>query len=243
MTGYNGLVDTYIDSVTIEKNTVNIETNLSRTCTSQDVTFSASTKNAANSLWDFGDGNIVQVSEASYVHQYKMPGVYTPRIITTNGNGCKAFVEMKTKIIIDSLSVSLANLPEQICAPKEMVFQPAIQNIGGDKSAPPLIYHWNFGTGITKDTSNTNMPVFEFPQPGNYLVSLAVQSSFGCKKEVSHLMKAFQGLGAVITEPSEICQEETAKFTGATKVTGQPKWKWIFVDGTVSAEQFSIQEI
>lgn len=237
VTGHNGLVDTYIDSINIEKNTVNINADLSRTCTSQDVTFSASAKNVANSLWDFGDGNIMKVSEASYVHQYKMPGVYTPRIITTNENGCKAFVEMKTTVIIDSLSVSLANLPEQICAPKEMAFQPAIQNIGGDKSAPPLLYHWNFGTGIPKDTSKTSNPVFDYLNPGNYLVSLSVQSSFGCKKEVSHLMKAFQGLGAVITGPSEICQEETAQFTGATKITGQPKWKWIFEDGTVLGEQ------
>ncbi|MEO7315898.1 MAG: PKD domain-containing protein, partial [Ginsengibacter sp.] len=237
VTGYNGLVDTYIDSVIIEKNTVNINADLSRTCTSQDVTFSASAKNVANSLWDFGDGNIVRVSEASYVHRYKMPGVYTPRIITTNENGCKAFVEMKTTIIIDSLFVSLANLPEQICAPKEMVFQPAIRNIGGDGSAPPLVYHWNFGTGIPKDTSNISKAVFEYPQPGNYPVSLSVQSSFGCKKEVSKILNAYQGLGAVIKGSSEICVEETAQFTGATKISGQPKWKWIFEDGMISGEQ------
>jgi gliding motility-associated-like protein len=236
-TGYNGLVNTYIDSVIIEKNTVNIKTDLTRTCTSQDVTFSASTKNAANSLWDFGDGNIARVSESSYVHRYKMPGTYTPRIITTDEKGCKAFVEMKTTVIIDSLSVSIANLPDQICAPKEMVFQPDIQNIGGDKTSPSLVYHWNFGTGNDKDISNTTNPIFEYPQPGNYPVTLSIQSAFGCKKEVSKLMKAYQGLGAIVKGPSEICQEETATITGATKITGQPKWKWIFEDGSISSVQ------
>lgn len=237
VTGYNGLVDTYIDSIVIEKNMVDIKTDISRTCTSQEVTFSSLTKNVANSLWDFGDGNITRVSESSYVHRYKMPGTYTPRIITTDEKGCKAFVEMKTTIIIDSLSVSIANLPDQICAPKEMVFQPVVQNIGGDGSAPPLVYHWNFGTGIPKDTANTATAIFEYPQPGNYPVNFSVESAFGCKKEVGKLLKAFQGLGAIINGPSDICIQESAQFTGATKITGQPKWKWIFEDGSISYEQ------
>lgn len=237
VTGNNGLSNTYIDSVIIKNDEVKINADMLHTCTSQSVTLSALGEDAASYLWDFGDGTIVQASDTFSVHYYQTPGIYIPKLISKDNDGCAASVELTDKISIDSLHISLNNLPEKICAPKEIIFNPAISNIAADHGQQPLIYHWDFGTGIAKDTSNIQTPSFVYKKPGNYVVSLQVKSPSGCVKEVGAGIKALEGLGAQINGPSEICQETTAQFTGATLLPGQAQWHWVFDDGSVVQQQ------
>lgn len=207
-----------------------------QSCTSQSVTLSAITENASSYLWDFGDGTLVQASDTFSVHYYKSPGNYVPKLIAKDDNGCAASVALSNKITIDSLYLSLNDLQTKICTPKEIIFNPTVVNTGAGQ-AQPLTYHWDFGTGNKADTSNIKAPSFVYQQPGNYLVSLKVQSPFGCVKEVKADMVALQDLGGQIKGPLEICQESTAQFTGATQLPGQPKWHWIFSDGTIADQQ------
>ena len=235
VTGYNGLSNTYLDSVIIKENKVNITADKLYGCTSQSVTLSTITKNISSYLWDFGDGTIVQASDTFSVHHYQKPGIYIPHLIGKDVNGCAASVSLGDKIIIDSLSVALKNVPEKICTPKEIGFDPAIVSVASDRQN--LIYHWNFGTGNAKDTSNMQRPSFTFLQPGNYQIDLTVRSPYGCNKAVQVNIAANQGLGAKINGPQEICQQSTVQFTGNTLLPGQPKWQWIFHDGTTVSQQ------
>lgn len=237
VTGYNGLSNTYTDSVIIKDNKVNITANMLHTCTSQSVTLSAITENGSSYLWDFGDGTLVQASDTFSVHYYKTPGNYVPKLIAKDNNGCAASVTLNDKISIDSLYLSLNNLQSKICTPKEIDFNPVIVNIAAGQGEQPLTFHWDFGTGNKADTSNIQTPSFVYQQPGNYSVSLKAQSQYGCVKEVKADMVALQGLGGQINGPAEICQESTAQFTGATQLPGQPKWHWIFDDGAVVDHQ------
>jgi gliding motility-associated-like protein len=237
VTGYNGLSHTYIDSVFIKSNKVDITADVLHSCTSQSVTLSALTGDAASYLWDFGDGTIVQATDTFSVHEYKRPGVYVPRLIAKDDNGCATPVILADKIVIDSLYLSLNNLPGKICTPKDILFNPVVVNIAADQAQQSLIYHWDFGTGSKADTSNIKTPSFVYQQPGNYSVSLKVQSPYGCVKEVKADVVALQGLGGQINGPSEICQESTAQFTGTTQLPGQPLWRWVFDDGTIIEEQ------
>ncbi len=236
VTGNNGLSKTYIDSVFIQEHKTNITADMLHTCTSQSVTLSSIKENASSYLWDFGDGAIVQASDTFSVHYYQNPGVYVPKLITKDENGCMASVELNNKITIDSLYLSL-NVPAKICTPKEIFFNPVVINNTGDQSQQDLVYHWDFGTGMAKDTSNIKTPSFIYPQPGSYKVSLEVQSPYGCIKKVNATMVALQGLGGQITGPSEICQETTAQFSGSTLLPGQPQWHWVFDDGSIVDKQ------
>lgn len=237
VTGYNGLEKTYIDSVFVGDNKVNISADMLRTCTAQSVTLSALSKNAAFYLWDFGDGTLAEASDTFSVHYYKTPGNYVPKLIAKDADGCASSVELFNKISIDSLHVSLKSIP-QICAPKEVQFNPVITNIGsGEGDKPLLLYHWDFGTGSKKDTANIESPSFTYSAAGIYKATLQIQSPAGCKKQADIEIVALQGLGGQINGPSDICEQSSATFTGSTLLPGQPLWKWIFDDGTVVNQQ------
>ena len=237
VTGYNGLEKTYLDSVFVRDNKVNISADMVRTCTAQSVTLSALSKNAASYLWDFGDGTLAEASDTFSVHFYKTPGNYVPKLISKDADGCASFVELTNNISIDSLSIALKSIP-QICAPKEVQFHPDITNIGsGEGKEPLLLYHWDFGTGNKKDTSNVESPLFTYQSAGNYKVSLKIQSPAGCVKQADMNVVALQGLGGQINGPSDICDQSSATFTGSTLLPGQPSWKWIFDDGTTVSQQ------
>lgn len=237
VTGYNGLSNTYTDSVIITNRKANIVADIHHSCTSQSVTLSAITENASSYLWDFGDGTLVQATDTFSVHYYQRPGTYLPKLIVKDSLGCAVSVALNDQIAIDSLYVSLKNLPQKVCAPKEVIFNPVIENIGQGGTQAPLIYHWNFGSNSNTDTSNIETPSFIYQQPGAYTVSLKVQSPYGCVKEATNTILALQGLGGQINGPAEICQESTVQFTGSTLVIGQPQWHWIFDDGTVAEQQ------
>jgi gliding motility-associated-like protein len=233
VTGYNGLEKTYIDSVFVPDNKVNFSADMVHTCTAQSVTLSALSKNASSYFWDFGDGTLAQASDTFSVHYYKTPGNYIPKLIAMDADGCSSSVALTNKISIDSLNVTLKSIP-QICAPKEVQFHPDITNIGSGEGDEPLLqYHWDFGTGNKKDTANTETPSFTYPGPGNYKVTLQIQSPAGCKKQTDMEIVALQGLGGQINGPSDICEQSTAQFSGTTLIPGAPSWKWIFEDGTV----------
>ncbi|MEO6850261.1 MAG: PKD domain-containing protein, partial [Mucilaginibacter sp.] len=236
VTGNNGLSKTYLDSVIVVDNKVNITANLLQTCTAQSVTLSAVSQNASSYVWDFGDGTLAQASDTFSVHYYKSPGNYIPKLIAKDSDGCAASVMLTNKISIDSLNVSLKSIPK-ICAPKEVQFNPDITSIGSGQGQQSLSYHWDFGTGNKTDTANIETPSFTYQQPGNYKVSVQIKSPAGCVKQAETNIVALQGLGGQISGPSDICVATTAQFTGSTLIAGQPSWKWIFDDGTVVNEK------
>jgi gliding motility-associated-like protein len=237
VTGYNGLEKTYLDSVFVRDNKLNISTDMVRTCTTQSVTLSALSQNAASYIWDFGDGTVAQATDTFSVHYYKTPGNYVPKLIAKDADGCASSVVLTNKISIDSLNVTLKSIP-RICAPKEVQFDPVITNIGSGEGPQPLLsYHWNFGTANQKDTANIERPTFAYDNPGTYQVTLQIQSPAGCTKQAEMQITALQGLGGEISGPSDICEQSVAQFSGNTLIPGQPAWKWIFDDGTVVNQQ------
>lgn len=239
MTTYSDNNTPYVteDSIKIKELTVKLSSNILRSCTAQSITLSAISLNATNYLWDFGDGTLIQATDTFAVHNFANAGIYTPTLIVKDTDGCEASASITEKIIIDSLHLALDGLPQNICTPKAIYFNSTVINIAADQALQKLIYHWDFGTGKKADTANIKNTSFNYQTPGNYTVNLKVQSPFGCTKNIQATIIAKQGLGAVINGPSAICQETTAIFTGSTQLPGQPKWHWLFDDGTISDQQ------
>ena len=233
----NGTRYTTVDSITIKAPAATMSADILHSCTAQTITLSAIAENVADYLWDFGDGTVIQAADTFSTHRYQAAGIYEPKLIVKDINGCAAPVNLADKIVIDSLSIALNSLPEKICSPKEVFMNPAIVSIAASQGQQTLTYHWNFGTGNNADTADIKTPSFNYKQPGTYNVSLTVKSPYGCVKTSNHTINAFQGLGGRINGPAAICEETSAQFSGATLIQGQPKWEWIFHDGAVVKQQ------
>lgn len=233
----NGTKYSTVDSVRIKQVAADLTADLLKGCTEQTISFHSATGKANSYAWDFGDGTILQTTDSFSVHHYRYPGIYKPLLVVTDESGCSASVKLNQEVVIDDLQLGLPNLPSTFCAPKQFQFDPLVRSVSGELSPDELSYHWSFGTGNPADTSNQRSPSFTYQSAGNYIVNLLVKSEAGCRKEVSTTLKAFQGLGGIITAPQEICEEGSVVFKGATQLPGQPSYSWIFEDGSRSNQQ------
>jgi hypothetical protein len=164
----NGLSSTRTDSIIVEQPVVNVTADILRSCTAQSVTISAIPENASSYVWDFWDGTIAQATDTFSTHYYSRAGSYTPQLIAKDANGMSGSVTLNNKIIIDSLYLSLNNLPQKICSPKEIVFQSYNCKYWVLTRRSKLLFIIGiFGTGLARDTSDIKAPSFIYQQPGS----------------------------------------------------------------------------
>ncbi|MGN6163788.1 MAG: PKD domain-containing protein [Flavisolibacter sp.] len=234
--GNNGLTGTYKDSVIISQPGAQIKADVLHGCISQQVGLLAATINSNNYLWDFGDGTIKNGTATSSSHQYLTPGVYQPKLIVKDDKGCTSATTLPDKIVIDSLSVIMNEMPSPICDSAKIFFTPDIKSIAADAVQQPLVYHWDFGTGNAKDTANTRNAIFNFIKPGTYTVKLRVTSPFGCTKEVAQQITVYKKAKASINGSTELCAGSSTTFTGNASMSPS-EWLWTFGNGNTGNVQ------
>ncbi len=234
--GYNGLEGTYVDSIEIEEPTTQINADVFQGCLSQTVKLQASSRNASSYLWDFGNG-IVSTSNAASPHVYTTPGIFTPRLIVKDANGCATSAELQKPIVIDSLAVKIEDLPSLLCDSAQINFSSIVNSFASANLSIPLHYQWNFGTGNAKDTSELANPSFMFAKPGTYVVRLKVSSPYGCTKETSTTLVIKQKAKGRITALQQVCQDGSVQFTATASITSNVQWSWTFGNGNTSTQQ------
>lgn len=196
-------------------------------CAALHVNFKASVLHGINYAWDFGDGTVQTSTDSSIQYVYTKAGVYQPRLVVRDINGCSVSSKLNALVRVDSLVVGLASLPAQLCAPKTLTLSANVFAAAGQS----FQYHWRF-SAAPGDTSSLATPVYTFSQAGTYPVQLTVKASSGCVRTVSKEIVAFQGLGAAINGPGQICQKQRVNFTAITSTPGTPQYQWTFPDGT-----------
>jgi PKD repeat protein len=126
--------------------------------------------------WTFGDGGVSSLRNPS--HQYTAPGIYTVRLLVTNGAGSDD--EIKTGLITAGDPPIAA-----FTSDKRTGITPLTINFDGSPStgSPVLSYAWDFNNdGITDSTIRT--PSFTYYGTGNYTVKLTVTNLLGTDDEV-----------------------------------------------------------
>jgi PKD repeat protein len=121
-------------------------------------------------LWDFDDGNTS--AEENPAHSFASAGDYEVSLTVTHESGCES---------VFSQIVSFYE-PEAVFSHDAPCF--GIQTCYYDESIPNATeitaWYWDFGTGITSGVQN---PCYIYANPGQYIVSLSVENSFGCLSE------------------------------------------------------------
>lgn len=235
--GYNGTKDTTVDSIIVRAPNATLNADRLSGCLSQNITLSATVNNASYITWDFADGNIQQTQDSFAIHQYATPGLYNPSLILLDSGGCYLTAKLPDTIIIDKLELSLPH-NKHYCDAALVSFEPTIVSVAADSYHKPLTYHWNFGTGKPADTANIERPTFNYTNPGRYLVSVNVQSLYGCIKQVQDSIIVSKGSKGSITGPADVCRDASAQFSGqATNNVPGITWQWNLANGNTSTQQ------
>jgi hypothetical protein len=120
--------------------------------------------------WNFGNGFTANGSSAA--HQYSQPGPYSWTVTATSNHGCSSVhhgvIDVFKKPSADFLATSVCNnVPSQFID---------ISDAFGDAIAS---WSWNFGDGT--GVSSQQNPIYQYNgAPGNYPVSLTIQTASGC---------------------------------------------------------------
>lgn len=129
----------------------------------------ASSTNANEWTWDFGDGTATSSLENT-VHTYLAAGSYT--ITLTAGNsalGCTSTIT-QTLVVLSVPTASFTVDDTYGCAPKDVTFT--------NTSTGATQFNWDFGDGST--FSGEFPPAHTYIDSGEYFPTLTVSDDFGC---------------------------------------------------------------
>jgi gliding motility-associated-like protein len=224
----NGTMYVTIDTVRVAVPTVKLFADSLMGCADQLTNFTARADQASQFAWDFGDGTLMTNGDSSMTHRYMQAGVFSPRIILFDANGCAVASTLTDSIRIDSLAVDITAPNGQFCAPKTISFAAdVVTAVKGQR----LSYVWSSGS----QTASTANASFLFDKAGTYPVQLAVTTQYGCTKTITKQVVGMQGLGGILNGPDSICNGSKGSFNATTQIAGSPVFQWTFPDGSTSS--------
>ncbi|MGD9492677.1 MAG: PKD domain-containing protein [Bacteroidales bacterium] len=121
-------------------------------------------------LWQFGDG-YTSVSAGGAFHGYTAPGMYGVNLFVTSNHGCSASASFPNYI---------QAYPNPIASFYYFPTNPSLSDPGVnmvDISVGASSWNWDFSDG---ESSTEQSPMHEFPNHGNYDITLIAGNSFGC---------------------------------------------------------------
>ncbi|MBR9997625.1 MAG: PKD domain-containing protein [Cyclobacteriaceae bacterium] len=181
-----------------------------------------STGNPVIYSWDFGDGNISTLENPA--HYYQAPGQYTVSLTAAGNNGCINVLED----ILNVHHLPAADFDHELpCSRSDIGFfdRSMVQqaNITG--------WSWSYrsvpGPGITGLDSIQN-PVFVLSEPGDYLMTLMVNSNYGCRDSVQKLFEVLPAPIAAFTR-NQACLGDTTFFIDESDIQRENfinRWTW-----------------
>ncbi|MDO8998597.1 MAG: PKD domain-containing protein [Bacteroidota bacterium] len=152
-------------------------------------------------------------------------GVYSCQ--TTLMTGCTGPEFTYTLSNYPNPTVSFNSLSPNACAP-----QYSFMNTSSISNGFITNYSWNFGTTPTVSAQN---PVYTFPGPGNYSVSLTAVSNHSCVNTSTQSIAIYPYPVANFTAPAT-CQNANVNFTNSSTIaTGNiSSYTWNFGNGNNS---------
>jgi gliding motility-associated-like protein len=198
-----------------------------RGCNPVKVSFSATTEDRTSFIWDFNDGTTLNTTDSVLSYNYTNPGIFLPKMILIDKDGCQVPVIGKDTITVNWIS-SLFNFSDKPLCDKGNVsfFDSSISNdiITG--------YLWQLGDGSTSTLQN---PEHHYASTGTYYPKLTVTTENGCVDSLrsSIPVKVVASPKINITSTANGCTPLTVTFKGIENVadTSRLKWSWTFGNG------------
>ena len=232
-----GKTDTVSQLITVHKKPF-ADFTFNDTCYTKPITFTdRSKKDGGSSLsawnWNFGDPlsgvkNTDTVENPTHAMSY--PGSYNVRLIVSNTNGCSDTAIRS--LVVDSLpDPAFTVSKDTMCLGEKAYFYGTGKDI--------VSWHWDFGNG---DTSSYQKPVYTYPNPGTYVVTLTVKNLKGCSNFFVDTVFVDDNPKAAFTIGPSCAGDSTYFYDKTSTSYGYPaQWQWNFGDSTSSSNQSSME--
>lgn len=198
-------------------------------CSPVDVQFTNQSDNAAEYLWDFGDGQTG--TEAGPAHRFINESnsvvYFNVRLTAISSSHCthstNAYITVYPNPPLD-----ITSYPETACAPADILMA---STPGG------FLYEWDFGDGTRSsgDFSILHTYTNDTDRDTTYHVTLVSTSFFGCQDTgVTHITVHPAPLASFIADPaSQMMPDRTVQITNTTS-PGNWTYFWRFGDDSTS---------
>lgn len=184
-------------------------------------------------IWDFGDGNVIDTTINKIDHRYIDFGTFTPKVILKEPSGvCVVPLTGSTPIDISGVKAKYSLNQNLFCDSGRLVVSDSTTF-----NDPIRNYEWDFGDG---STSSVPSPVHDYITPGNYTVSLVVNTQKGCTDTLK------QGPIKVVQSPmidispsdTAICLNDRVVYQGLDlrPDTSAVNWNW-----SLNGNKYNIQ--
>ncbi len=188
-------------------------------------TSSSGTGGAVNHWrWNFGDGNIDNVSGLNASHGYSFPQTFGVNLIVSDSHGCNSTIS-KNVVAVNGPVANFTTTPASGCN------APLLIACTNTTSGTVSSYQWSFGdaaNGANNSSTLTN-PFHTFNATGTYTITLTAHSG-SCTAIHSYALQ-IQYTTAAFSTDSAICDGDTAFFTNNT-IPSNATYTWDFGDGT-----------
>lgn len=209
-------------------------------CAPQSVSFSATSANAVKYIWDYDDGTVVTTTTPTSSHNYTREGLYFPRVVLEDAQGCQVTAQGPADtIIVEQVKASFTATPSVICDAGNLLVGDKSTGITKDLLGQTFKYAWDFGVaGRTDDVANTPNAVFKYDKFGTYEVKLKVTSVYGCTDSTTTSIRVDEKPDGNVASRTAICPGDTITFTGSdAKNLPNTSWKWLYRNNTYANQQ------
>ncbi|CAN5482900.1 hypothetical protein BH10BAC3_BH10BAC3_15420 [soil metagenome] len=231
VTGNGGCTDSATKKITIQGPYGTFSYSPLAGCPPLKAEFVSNAVNTKSITWDFSDGESDVSTDSTVSHYYKIPGTYIPKVIFSDGLGCKLPVQGLDTIRVIGAKAYIRSVPVyDYCDSATISFFDSTITTDIIKS-----YKWNFGDGTLSSVKN---PVHTYLTPGHYNVTFEVQTVVGCisRDTLPEFVTIAKTPKAVIGQDTAVCVPAGIQFKAVwvNKDTSQIKWQWTFGNGETS---------
>lgn len=199
------------------------------------VTFRALTTDASSFVWDFNDGTTVNATDSIVSHSYTNAGLYVPKLMLVDNQGCRVPVTGLDSISFNRLSAQFHVADTNTCNNGQVLFTNT-----SSSDAAVTNYRWDFGDGSFAD--NIVNPVHRYQSEGTYYPWLKVRASSGCIDSFTTVLSVRIAPSPDVSVNSSAnngCVPLAVTFNGILNSTAIPvtNWQWDFGNGNTFTGQ------
>jgi gliding motility-associated-like protein len=212
-------------SVTAPEGTASMQSGFQ--CMNVPVQMNASAFNTDSIEWNFGDGHKFTTGNIGMAsHTYRNPGVYVPKVMFRNMDGCMHEVAMSDTIRIEDLRTGFKTIVDKSCGYTEVQFVDTSRSLYGVQQV-----EWQLGDGAV---AAGDVVKHRYTLSGNYKISMETKGNAGCNASATDFIKVdvSQKPQAIIVSDKNICTDLLTSFKSNAQSTDAINfYKWQISNG------------